>query len=342
MIFLLLSFILSIENPPISGPGYYTNDITPDYPLTVLLNNGKYDCVFVWSHSSYNDATITVSKDDQSKEYVLKGETTAIVKGDNASILVSKQTTIHTWVIQKDLCDMNSLLFTTPSDYIKDYLTVKQNVNNLCLFFSKHNPKSTLSLNMMKSKNPQIQVYYENSFDGKPKSFRALFDEEINDQFFVQVQNPLGPISLIFSIEGKEPSDIPCEHIPIHMITIENEVEDEVIYGSSILCNREEEKKSIIPFVLIVALVVILIILFVILCITGFFKKLSRSFRKEYAHENPTVTLENDPNSILKIEEIPDLETDSDLEDLKSQESNEVKPINEKEKSEEKEEPKTE
>ncbi|OHT02431.1 hypothetical protein TRFO_30499 [Tritrichomonas foetus] len=313
MIFFPFFILFSISTDPISQSGYYTIETKANSPIDVSLSHGKYDCVFIWSHTKDNDAEITVKAGEKSKSFELKGETTAIVKGDETSIKVNSDTTIHVWVIENNVCDMNSLLYTTPN-YAKDTFKIKPDIKNLCIFFGSHNNQSKISLSSTSSEKSSSSKITVHSIDKQSQTFDSLKSKTFNSHFFTQIANPASEYDLEFEISGNEPGDAFCSVVPIHMVLVDKEYEEEVIESNSIQCNKEaKENNSFLPFMLAIVAIVAIIIIAGVLHLTGYFKKIRSYFRGEIINDGPA-KVEIDPKELLRMDEIDGLDIEDEEE----------------------------
>lgn len=201
MILFLFHFSKSFQS--LSTPGYHSVNLKCKEQLDIFLSNGKFDCILIWSHSSDNDAVITVFKENRRHEFKLIGETTAIIKGDKAQISIFSKTTVHAWIIKKDICNMYSLMYTTPQ-FVKDTLGIKQGIDNICLFFSNYNNQTKISLSFSKSKSSsRINVYSESSPETALSSNLQSLSKQYNQHFFLQITNPNDLINLDYEITGE-------------------------------------------------------------------------------------------------------------------------------------------
>lgn len=305
MLFLIHLFSIVQSAAYFDQPGYHIAQVNPKDIVTVNLQSGLYDCVFIWSHNINNDVIINASNAAKTNIFDLHGKTSAVVQGYNATIQVSIHTQILIWIIKPNLCSPYSLLYTT-SHFITDSFQTKKEVENLCIFFGNHNNKSRLSFSLDKPHtSPSISIYSENSIDNPYLQADHLKSHEFTNHFFIHVKNS-EQYHLKFEIRGNEAQDMSCDHFPISMISIDKNEENDILEESIISCIVEENENANIILYLILLMFFILTIIGVSLCyITEFYKKIAQ-WINGIINDGP-VKFDIDTNEILQIDEIDDI-----------------------------------
>ena len=155
------------------------------------------------------------------------------------------------------------------------------------------------------------------------KRFNSKYlSKQFNVHFFMQITNPTGIMNLNFEITGDEPKNIYCDHLPIHMITIDGETENEVIADSEISCiDKDDKNTSIIPFILILVFIISIIISSGIIYQTGYYKRIIAWWKGELIKDGPA-KIEIDPKDLLRIDDIDDDEIENLKNDQESTNNN--------------------